>query len=346
MKFLICFLCFISANSHAVIHEKVIICGVSRDVGTRLPHTINIMEKIGSLFDDYKIIVYENNSNDDTPLLLKNWKNCNPKVFVKSENIMDSDFDSVVINRLNDHQIFRPELISRARNIVLDIAMSDSYKDYTYLIWMDMDFKVPPSYRGIIETFKTDREWDAVLAYGIDPDEIYWDWYAFRDAVYPIGSELLGNTWWYMPKTFSLNTSSDWYPVYSAFGGCGIYKKSSIQGCRYSATVTEDLEYCAKEIIEQGKQIGHPQIMLYLDMLNQITSILEISSPKPGLPLILDPSVGIILHSESDPLVWRMSSFVYQYPSTCEHVPFHASMIRRGHGKIFINPRLIFHYGD
>ncbi len=345
MKYLICLLCFISANCHGVIHEKVIICGVSRDVGDRLPYTIKIMEKIGSLFDDYKIIVYENNSNDDTPLVLKDWKSCNSKVFIKSENLTEADFESVTINRLGDNQIFRPELIARARNIVLDIAMSDSYKDYTYLIWMDMDFKIPPSYKGIIETFKTNREWDAVLAYGIDPDKIHWDWYAFRDAVYPIGSELLGNTWWYMPKTFSLNTSSDWYPVYSAFGGCGIYKKSSIEGCRYSATVTEDLEYCAKAIIEQGKQTGHPQIMLYLDMLNQITSIVDIPFPTPGLPLIQNPSVGLILHPGSDPLIWRMSSFVYQYPSTCEHVPFHASMIRRGHGKIFINPRLIFHYG-
>lgn len=345
MRIFLFILCLLTAQCHSVIHEKVVICGVGRDIGPRLPYTIEIMEQIGALFEDYKIVVYENNSKDNTILLLKDWEAYNSKVLVQSENLSEEDLTAIVINRNDDKSVFRPELISRARNIVLDIVMSKAYEDYTYIIWMDMDFKIPPSYEGIIETFETDREWDAVLAYGIDPPGTYWDWYAFRDAVYPLGSELLGNTWWYMPKSFSLTPESDWYPVYSAFGGCGIYKKNSIKGCRYSATVTPDLEYCANELINQGKLTDHPQIKLYLRLLNQIYSLANIQSPQPNLKRIRDPHTGILLGLSSEPLIWRMSSFVYQYPSTCEHVPFHASMIRRGHGKIFINPRLIFHYG-
>ncbi len=117
-----------------------------------------------------------------------------------------------------------------------------------------MDFKIPPKFEGIVETFQDQRDWDAVLAYGVDPSRTYWDWYALRDRNYPIGSELLGNYWWYMPKKLSLNMNSDWYPVYSAFGGCGIYKKSSIQDCRYSAVVTEDLDLLTQWQIEKGKR--------------------------------------------------------------------------------------------
>lgn len=339
-------LCSLSIYAHAVIPEKVILCGVCRDVATRLPYTIKIMEQIGDLFENYRIIVYENNSVDQTPAILSKWAHENPKVIVQSEHCDHSFLSSVVINIKEDHQFYRPEEIARARNIVLDRAMSQEYQEFQYIIWMDMDFKIPPAMKGIIEVFESDREWDAVLAYGIDPGRFYWDWYAFRDAVYPIGSELLGNSWWYMKKNFELSHTSDWHPVYSAFGGCGIYKKSSIVDCRYSAVVTEDLEKVAKELIAQGKMSNHPQILNYLDQINQLQHLVTIPTAVPYLPKITDPNVGIVLHPEFlNPLVWKMSSFVYQYPSVCEHVPFHASMIVRGHGKIFINPRMIFNYG-
>lgn len=339
MRWFFVILCSFPLCCQGLIHEKVVICGVCRDVGERLPYSIQIMEQIGELFEDYRIVVYENNSQDNTVSILKKWVFNNSKVAVKTEILDDAALFREIINRTEDGRFFRPELISRARNIVLESALSDEYQEYTYLIWMDMDFRIPPSYDGIIETFNADTEWDAVFAYGVDPRGIYWDWYAFRDAISPIGSELLGNQWWYLPKEFELNSSSEWYPVYSAFGGCGIYKKSSIAGCHYSALVTEDLEFVARDIIEKEKE--HPHIQLYFDLLHQKSSIIPLNSDFSD---IKDPNVGFVL-SGQNPLVWRMSSFVYRYPSTCEHVTFHASMIRRGHGRLFINPRLIFNYG-
>lgn len=38
------------AGNNASIHEKVVICGVCKDVAGRLPFSIKIMEKIGALF--------------------------------------------------------------------------------------------------------------------------------------------------------------------------------------------------------------------------------------------------------------------------------------------------------
>jgi hypothetical protein len=208
-----------------------------------------------------------------------------------------------------------------------------------------MDFSVPPDLEGMVEIFQTNREWDAVFAYGIDSQEVYWDWYAFRDRDDRIGSELLGNYWWYMPRPFRLSYSDDWHPVYSAFGGCAIYKKSSIAGCRYSAIVTKDLETLSRRLIEEGRQIDHPQVLRYLDGIQNLSSIVTIKYPDTGLPSITDPDTGIHCAELGDSLIWRMSSFVYQYPSVCEHVTFHASMIARGHDKLFIHPRLIFRYG-
>lgn len=326
-----------------LINEKVVICGVCRDVGDRLPSTINIIENLGSKFKDYKVVVYENNSKDETKEILENWKIANPRVFAITEDVDEKTLDSRIIN-YKEGKYYKPEEIARARNIVLDVAMSRDYKDYAYVIWLDMDFKIPPDLEGIYELFKGEREWDAVFAYGIDPPGTYWDWYAFRDKEEPLGSESLGNKWWYLPKTFKLSKSDNWHPVYSAFGGCGIYKKSSIEGCRYSALVTKDLESLTKKILLETDK-NNKSIRIYYDLLMKTTAFISLGEPKVGMKAIKDPTVGFFISQDPDAPIFRMSSFVYQYPSVCEHVTFHASMIMRGHGKLYIHPRIVFHYG-
>lgn len=330
----------------AKIPEQVLICGVCRNVASQLEKTIEIMESIGNLFDDYRILVYENNSTDNTPQILASWAQRNPRVWMQSEHLSKSQLSQQILNLNPDGSFFVPEQIARARNIVLKEAMSESYKIFPYLIWMDMDFKRLPDYDGFIDTFQSSQEWDAVFAYGVDPDNIFWDWYAFRDKTYPIGSELLGMDWWYMPKKLDLSKEDPWHPVYSAFGGCGIYRKSSIEGCSYSAIATRDLEDHSKQLLQDKDLSTHPQLLKYLRFNKKLEQIHKIENQEPPLPQITKPTVGIILHDDPDPLIWRMSSFVYQYPSVCEHVPFHASMIIRGHNKLFINPKLRFRYGN
>ncbi len=329
---------------YAQLPHKVIICGVCKDVAERVPYTITIMEKIGELFSDYRIIVYENNSSDETARILKEWEGRNSKVRAITEHVDQKELENLFVNRTEDGNFYRAETIARARNIVLDKALSETYQDFVYLIWMDMDFKLEPDYEGFREVFESDREWDAVFAYGIDPPGTYWDWYAFRDHQCPIGSELLGNDWWYLPrqKRF-LNRNDDWYPVISAFGGCGIYKKDAIKGCCYSGLVTKDLAQLSHKIIQENP--SHPIIKKYVADVKNVKEYVTINAPSSAFLDIHDPRVGIILDDISEDIVWRMSSFVYKYPSVCEHVAFHASMILNGHGKLFVNPRLIFRYG-
>jgi hypothetical protein len=340
--FLILSLGFLNAEPR--IHEKVLICGVCRDVASRLTEMTKIVEQIGSLFEDYRVLIYENDSKDRTLRVLSYWSIKNPRVTVKSEKLDNQFLDSIAINQKNG-TIFRPELIARARNKVLDMALAEEYASFPYLIWLDMDFVIPPTYEGIVEVFQSTQEWDAVFAYGLDPPGTYWDWYAFRDATYPIGPELMGDYWWRLNKKLALSRYGEWHPVYSAFGGCGIYRKSSIIDCRYSAIVTQDLEVFDRQLIEKGSQTGHPHILKYLSDENELNPIIHIDQPQPNLPKIEDSNIGIALNDQIDCLIWRMNFYTYQYPSLCEHVPFHASMILRGHDKLFINPRLVFTYG-
>lgn len=107
--------------------------------------------------------------------------------------------------------------------------------------------------------------------------------------------------------------------------------------------VTADLEAHVKTLLRQQ---NHPQVQKYLAFNKSIESLHLIEEAKPFLSKILSPNIGIVLHSNLDPVIWRMSSGTFQYPSVCEHVPFHASMIVRGHDKLYINPKLVFRYGD
>ena len=146
-----------------------------------------------------------------------------------------------------------------------------------------------------------------------------------------------------MDKKFFLSQKDDWYPVYSAFGGCGIYKKSSVLGCRYSALVNEELEVIVKRIIDS--QDENPFVIEYLASLQDTDKPFLLAPQAPGLPRFENPNDGFVLFDDPEAVVWRMSTFFYQYPTVCEHVPFHAAMIAKGHDKIFINPRMIFRYG-
>lgn len=334
------------SSLYGLLPQRVIICGVCKDVEKRLPHSIKIMETIGQLFTDYRIIVYENNSKDQTPKLLEQWAFANIKVRVFSEVLSDNDMDQLFVHRSHDpslnNAIFPPEAIARARNIVLDQIWSQEYEAFKYVIWMDMDFYLEPDYDGITEVFESCQEWDAVFAYGIDPHGFYWDWYALRHAVAPLGPELLGNQWWPLPKKMSLTRADEWYPVLSSFGGCGIYKKSSLRGSCYSCFVTETMAHVYNNILLANQSSS--DALLYYEGIRQ-AHIKELAAPCKDASDCKDESLGIRLN-KSSPIVWRMNSFVYKFPVVCEHVALHFSMICKGYTKLYINPRLIFRYSS
>jgi hypothetical protein len=53
--------------------HKAIICGLTRDNAKELPSVIKYIERTGSLFQDYRVIMFENDSNDTTKEILSEW---------------------------------------------------------------------------------------------------------------------------------------------------------------------------------------------------------------------------------------------------------------------------------
>jgi hypothetical protein len=100
------------------------ICGPVKNCGPYLSKVLANMEKIGSLFDDYKIIIYYDKSNDNTLDILKKYQQKNSKMLF-------------YINK-NNISHFRTHNIAIARNFCLNYVRENK-EIYPYFIMMDCD---------------------------------------------------------------------------------------------------------------------------------------------------------------------------------------------------------------
>lgn len=300
-------------------NEKLLILGVGKNIAPCLPHMIRSIETLGEQFKDYHVIIYENNSTDQTADVLSLWMLQNPKVTIISEYLSPEQLHArTKSHALRDKAPCRMELIAYARNTVLKQAMRDEYNDYNYVVMTDLDFKHGWSVDDVIASFNCVDEWDCIAANGVHGDRYHYDRFAYRDEQFPLGPELLGEEFWRvrLEQPIAFAPGAPVKQVYSAFGGIALYKKASLKDCWYSGYVTDDLMRLSDQIIARLKP-DHLYFRIYTSLIN--------TSKKP-LPLVFIANSG------------------YDLPVVCEHTTLHASMIRKGHDKIYVNPKLICYY--
>ncbi len=317
------------------IGDKVLICGIARNVEKAVANTISSIEKLGGKFQEYHVIIYENNSKDTTAKLFQKWAKKNKHVTFISEHIREKK----MVKFLSMGVMNRYELMARARNKVLDIAMQDTYADYKYVIWADLDFLHPWDIDNIVATIlHPEKEWDAVFANG------FYDLLAYRDAEFPLGFELLGSRYWgvldEMRARLMIDKKGPWKRVYSAFGGLAIYKREALKGCKYSGVVTKDLE----KMMELYLQSLNPKTCYY-DLYQELRNFFPVVNLEKGLlnRAKYPNEVGVRLCHPLGlgKIVWFSCTDNYTLPAICEHIPLHASMALHGYDKLFVNPRLI-----
>lgn len=302
---LLCLIVALTGHAH-----QVLICGICKDVEPFVENSITNIEALGQRFQDYRVILYENNSQDKTPLLFAKWAQTNPRVLFVSETVEEKELPSS-----------RMEKIARARNKVLNLVREGDFEDFPYLIMVDLDFPGPWPIDAVVETLDTPLEWDAVGSNGM-LNGYYYDRYAFRDWEFPLGPELLGPTWWVDISYSRFFWMQDtWSQVFSSFGGLAIYKTKTITQFSYAGTVTADLKAYYQHII-QTLAPTNPQLKQYLQRLR-----LDENTPPAEVPVVF-----CVNSPEVPP--------DYQTVTCCEHLPLHASMALNGFNRFFVNPRL------
>jgi len=213
--------------------HKVLVLGISRDNRRQLQSVIEHVEATAKQFADYKVIIFENDSNDGTKFMLRLWSWFNNKV-----EILSQDFN--IQKRLSI------KFLAYIRNKYLD-QIEGKYPDYDILMILDMDMYRGWDVRGIYDTFSQFNNWQAICANGLDPEtgKKMYDSFAFRSDEFPHGMEV--EDYWskFAPlaqKIYPINTPL--IPVKSCFNGLAFYKREFIAGCRYDS-INEDCEHIA-----------------------------------------------------------------------------------------------------
>lgn len=142
------------------------ICGPVKNCGPYLLKVLQNMSKLGSLFEDYQIIIYYDKSTDNTLNILKNYQITNPKMLFY----------------VNQKQVspFRTHNIANARNFCLNYVKENREK-YPFFIMMDCDdVNCKEVNTDILKKYLYRYDWDG-LSFNTSPK--YYDIWGL--SIYP-----------------------------------------------------------------------------------------------------------------------------------------------------------------
>lgn len=229
---------------------KVAVCALARDCAKRLSNNITQLEKLAEKFD-IEFFVVENNSKDETRIILQEWANRNSKVHLNLFDLTEEE--------LKQNRILR---LANCRNMYMDmVRKSEVLFDFLMMVDIDVSYidiesviksidDVPSDFVGL---FSNGRWFFQFLNKKIATN--YNDLYALEFSVEnkDTNIELLS----ILKESFKKNR---FITCTSAFGGIGIYKYEYIKDLTYSYTMDNyrNKPYCEhklfnNELLKVGK---------------------------------------------------------------------------------------------
>jgi hypothetical protein len=149
---------------------KIVIAGCTKNSAPYiLSHLLRLVE-IGKLFKTYNIIIYENDSTDNTCEVLSQFKKNNIHFeFIHEENIIER-------LKYKMHHV-RPQILAHGRNRLLKF-ITRNYSDYDFMIMIDLDNILDRfNPKHILNIFNYGNVWDVLTANCINK---YYDIWALR----------------------------------------------------------------------------------------------------------------------------------------------------------------------
>lgn len=217
--------------------KNVAFCGIVRDCAKNLSHNIPVIEKIATYFKSYQVILFENNSKDNTKSILQSWSKLNPNVHVFLNDFDESKFKNIPIpkgyNKSNCRR--RIQKMAEYRNLYLEYINSHNIQA-DYVIVVDLDV-ARIDVKGVISSFGTKQEWDVIASnsYSRSPrlKKRYHDTYALIEdgTEHSPQTELSIDNNRYLWA--GINYNMPFIRVFSAYGGLAIYKYELIKKLRY-----------------------------------------------------------------------------------------------------------------
>jgi hypothetical protein len=229
------------------------ICGPVKNCGPYLNKVFENIERIGSLFNDYKIVIYYDTSTDNTLDILKEYQKKNPRLLF-------------YVNR-NPVSKFRTHRIAVARNYCLKY-IRENLNLYPYFIMMDFDdvncknVDVEPLRRSLNRP-----DWDG-LSFNSSPQ--YYDiwglsiWpYCFSYNHFNDNYNYHGIIKDYVMRKLSNLKPGQLLPCISSFNGFSIYRTNKFLKTYYDGRVRSDL--FPKEFINAHLSAQKSRTLVYRD---------------------------------------------------------------------------------
>jgi len=207
------------------------ICGPVKNCAAYLKKVFENIEKIGGLFDDYKIMIYYDKSSDNTLDILKSYQKENPRLLF-------------YVNK-NPLSPFRTHNLAIARNFCLSYVR-ERKNEFYYFIMMDLDdvnSKELNLYALKTALNEKQDQWDG-LSFNTSP--LYYDIWAL--SIYPYCfsyNHFNSNDKYYtiIQKYVDdlLKNRKTYLPCISSFNGFSIYKTHKFLDTYYDGRIRLDL---------------------------------------------------------------------------------------------------------
>lgn len=264
-------------------NKKIVICALARDVEKCFPKCIDKIMLFTEGFENYNIIIYENDSKDRTRELLREWAQRNKKVKLmdcceegncdcklKVNNLkLDEGAGALSYQRIKKMAYFR--------NKYLDYVKKN-YKDYDYMMVIDIDIRGGVFKEGFQSCF-ADDDWDAIFAKGIKPFpflfgslNFVYDTLAFVDnkshMLFDMREAL--KIWFRLQNVYNKKIGDSMEVVRSAFNGAGIYRIKTIidSDAKYdSITPCEHIDF--HDSLKSDKLYASPSFIINMGIDNE-----------------------------------------------------------------------------
>ena len=232
---------------------KCCICGPVRNCGPFLDKVLQNIEKIGSIFDDYEILIFYDKSNDNTLEKLKDYQKRNSRLkFYVNKTLVSK---------------YRTHRLAYARNFCLNYVKSLDLNDYPFFIMMDFDDvnckEVNPQ---VLQKYLARDDWDG-LSFNTTPN--YYDIWALSIYPYTFSYNHFKNTnrhnydviQNYIVNKLNRLKQGQLLRCMSSFNGFSIYRTSKFLNTYYDGKIR--LELIPKDYILAHAKAANSELIFH-----------------------------------------------------------------------------------